>query len=164
MTPYFDSEARRKTLRTAVSRWEGSSFSQKVAKPGVAGCCVGMVADVLEACGLPVAALGPLPQWSPGHGMHHAESQLLSWLLAVAARLRAEGGAYRLEAQPADEAIMVGDLVVLKAGQTPHHLAICEAPGRLAHIHFTCGFVREPLDMHRAAKSLHSAFRIYTIA
>lgn len=160
MTPYFASTERQKALRAAVHRWEGSSFHRTASKAGVAGSCVSMVANVLTQCGLPLDLLGPLPAWSTGHGIHHKDSQLLAWLMAVAARLRAEDSRYRLMPQDGGEPLMVGDLPVIKAARTPHHLGICDAPNRLAHICSVRGFVREPEEAHRKARTLHSSFRI----
>lgn len=160
MKPYFNSEERRIAVRDAVNKWHGTPFHESLCKPQQGTNCVRFVAAVLGDCGIPVDLI-QLPKYSLTHGYHHKESQLTEWLHGLATMLEEKHIDIKLMPVDREEPFLYGDLVVLKHKQTPHHLGICDALGRVAHIHRVAGFVREPERLHRSQKTLHSIFRIF---
>lgn len=163
MKPYFTDE-KLSMLRVAVEKWRGTPFHESIIEPRKGGQCMAFVMAVYRDCGVPTEYAPIVPRWSQGHGKHHTNSILLQWLADTHEALANHPGlGLALRSQSADEDVMAGDLVIVKAHKSANHIAVCDGENRIAHIDRDRGFCRDSIDAIRGLKAHHSTFRLYHV-
>ncbi|MCX6952732.1 MAG: hypothetical protein NTV51_11290 [Verrucomicrobia bacterium] len=133
--PFYHTAARQAALLAEVRSWEGTPFSENCAVKGVQGgvSCERFQVAIHSATGacppldLPVIPVEQVRHWHE----HHAGSLIMEFLR----RPELEHRVRRLEP---DTAPLMGDICVMRVGQTEHHLGVWCGP-RIYHVAIPAG-------------------------
>lgn len=135
-------------LEAAAESWLGTPFVPNSATKGKGACCHRLMGKIYAEAGwvpdldLP-GGQATAPRWSNA-------SPILDWL-------RGDGQRWVEEIPPA--AIAPGDMVLIRTGHIPHHLAMILSGDRMVHVTHGAGVEIRPLyDRHR--NLVFAAFRI----
>jgi cell wall-associated NlpC family hydrolase len=144
--PRCDPEA----LARAAEAWAGTPFAPNSCRRGAGVCCHQLLGAIYREAGW-LPDLPPLPPGSPAHARAGQSCPMLDWLLGPGLRW------FLPLARPDD--LRAGDLLLVRHGHVPHHLALVLPEGRVVHVSPHHGVVLLPVLPRRWRAAISHAFR-----
>lgn len=147
MKPYFESNARKATLRQTAQEWLGTPFVPHSCLKGETGGvdCVQLAAGLYRECGMRFDFTPG--QYSMSSSAHNVASQVIDWLEASGHFIR---GVY----PP-----LVGDLLCFRIGQCVHHVGIVLTDKTFVHVMRGYGVKASRIDDTTWIKRLAAVYR-----
>ncbi len=157
--PYYRTDARREALLSEAQSWQGTPFRPNGKARGRDGGvdCAHYLAAVHAAAGacepldLPDLPVEVVVHWHE----HHGVSRVLKFFEMPELR-------GRVERVDENEPTMIGDVAVLKVGQTEHHLAI-HGGTHLYHVVRPAGVVRHSVRDQSITAIIRAGYRIMEV-
>jgi cell wall-associated NlpC family hydrolase len=138
-------------LDRAAESWLGTPFVPNSARKGAGVCCHQLMAETYREAGW--LDLQDVPAGDPAHARAGNSSRMLAWL---------EGPGRRwFDRLWLDEPLHVqpGDLLLVRYGHVPHHLALVLSGGRVVHVSVRHGVRILPVLPRRFADHIVAVFR-----
>lgn len=137
-------------LAKAAESWEGTPFVPNSKVKGAGVSCHHLMGEIYRESGW-IPDLPALPNGDPAHARAGNTSPMLDWLRGPGARW--------FHAVPPPRLLDQGDLLVVRYGHVPHHLALMLPRGRVIHVSVRHGAQILPVLPKRFIGRIDHVFR-----
>lgn len=137
-------------LTAAAERWQGTPFCPNSCVRGAGVCCHQLIGALYRESGW-LPDLPALPPGEPNWARAGHTSPILDWLRGP--------GTHWFRECPPGQPLLPGDLLLVRFGPVPHHLALMLPEGRAVHVSPAHGVQILPVLPRRFAAAIAHIFR-----